>query len=204
MLMVIKKISNEKNNLINWTTRDLLITATISIVFAIFFMFATYLYMMFILPLGPLAISAVQGMWFIPPIFIAYIIRRPGAVLLIQSIISIIRIPFSPTGWLMLVIMNLLLVGIPCELVFLVNRYRNYNISILMIAGIVAGLFCTIAMWIIADVNLLSINIQILIIIVSITTGAISGCASKILADTIAKTGVLSGYAVGQKFQNEI
>ncbi|MCL0052174.1 ECF transporter S component, partial [Peptococcaceae bacterium] len=58
--------------------------------FAVLLLGATYLFTIFIMPLGPLAMFAVSGLWLIPPIFIAYILRRSGAALLTQAMISLI------------------------------------------------------------------------------------------------------------------
>ncbi len=195
-------VSDQKRGFANWTTRDLLVTAVISIVIAIPLIGANYILVMFIMPLGMLAICAVQGIWIIPPILIAYILRRPGAVFLSQLIRATIMIPFSTTWWT--VSLFALVYAISAELVFLTVRYRNYSSSFLMFAGIVVGLACTAVMWLPMGVGLLSIEMQIAILVISIISGALAGWLAKMLADSIAKTGVLNSYAVGQEFQEEI
>jgi len=180
----------------------LLVMAVISIVFAVLLLGATYLYAIFIMPLGPLAMFAVSGLWFIPPIFIAYVLRRPGAALLTQAMISLISVPFSPWGWMNLI--TILMVGIPVELVFLATRYRNYRLFILMLAGIVPGLVNVVIGWVPFGLVSLSIEMQIAVVAVAIISGALGGWLAKILADATAKTGVLSSYAVGQEHQKEI
>ena len=195
-------IANKKKGLAKWTTRDLLVTAVISIVFAILLLGATYLYLIFIVPLGPLAMFALNGIWFIPPILIAYILRRPGAALLSQSIISIITVAFSPWGWMEL--MNILYVGMPVELVFCATRYRNYRLPALMLSSVVTGLVPLPIFWVPLGINLLSIEMQITIIVAAIINAAVAGWLAKLLADAIAKTGVLSSYAIGQERQEEV
>lgn len=45
---------------------------------------------------------------------------------------------------------------------------------------------------------------QITIVVASIVSGAVGGWLAKLLADAIAKTGVLSSYTVGQEHQKEV
>ena len=195
-------IPNEKKGLAKWTTRDLLVMAVICIVFAALLTGAMYLFVMFIMPLGPLAVHIGFGIWLMPPIFIVYILRRPGAALLAELLIAIISIPFSPAGWMTLI--AVLTRGIPIELVFLTTRYRNYRLSLLMIAGIIPGLVGTALGWMPFGINLLSIEMQIAIVAATIVSGAAGGWVAKALAGAVAKTGVLSSYAVGQEHEEEI
>ena len=193
---------NGKKGLAKWTTRDLLVTAAISVVFAVVLLGVNYLFFMFLWPLGPLGLPASVGIWFMPLILIAYILRRPGAALIAQMMISIISAPFSPGSWAILLM--IIVAGVPMELVFFAARYRNYRLYILMIAGIVPGLVYTSLRWIPVGTNLLTIEMQIAIIAITIISGALGGCLAKIIADAIAKTGVLSNYAVGEEHQEEI
>ena len=195
-------ISNKKRGLAKWTTRDLLVTTSLSLVFAILMLGADYLLAMFIMPLGPLAIYASTGIWFIPPIFIIYILRRPGVVLLSQLIMAIISVPFSPFGWMQL--LGAVVVGLPIELVFWATRYRNYHLPVLLMGGIVAGVVNLAFGWVPYGISLLAMGMQITIVVASIVSGAVGGWLAKLLADAIAKTGVLSNYAVGQELQEEV
>lgn len=193
---------NEKKGLAKWTTRDLLVIAVISIIFAAPLTGATYIFTIFIVPMGPLAAHIGFGIWLMPPIFIAYILRRPGAALLAELLIAIISMPFSPFGWMVLI--TVLSTGVPVELVFLTTRYRNYRLSLLIIAGIIPGLIGMAFGWTIYGIHLLSIEMQIGIVVATIISCAASGLVAKLLADGIAKTGVLSNYAVGQEMQEEL
>ncbi len=193
---------NEKKGLAKWSTRDLLVTAVISVVFAVVLLGATYLHTIFIVPLGPLAMFAIHGIWFIPPIFIAYILRRPGAALLSQVMISVVTVAFSPWGWMELPV--ILTRGLPIELGFLTTRYRNYRLPVLILTSIATGLVAVAVFWLPLKINLLSIEMQLATIAVAAINAGIAGWLAKLLADAIAKTGVLSSYAVGQELQEEV
>ncbi|NKQ38272.1 MAG: ECF transporter S component [Methanosarcinales archaeon] len=200
---MIKQIMLNKNiNLSNWTTRDLLVMASISLVFTIIIIIATYFYMFIIIPLGLIAGGIASGIWAISGIFTMYILRRPGAALFCQLLIGIIQVPFSPFGWMTILLAVIL--GIPTELAFLSTRYRNFNLFTLMIAGILANVLHMALVIIPLGFIDMEMIMQILIIISVLFGGGMAGLLAKILADAIAKTGVLSGYSIGQEFQEEI
>ena len=200
--MIKKTIPDRKNELAKWATRDLLITAVISVVFAVILLGVSYLFIMFIRPLGLLAQTLGQGIWFIPAIFMGYILRRPGAVMLSQLMIRIILVPISPYGWMELV--GAFVVGVPIELVFRATRYRNYRLPVLMLAGIAAGSLRTIAAWVPYGLSELAPEFQITVVALTVISGVLAALLAKLLADAIAKTGVLSSYAVGQERQEEV
>ena len=197
-----KQIPTAEKGLAKWSTRDLLVTAVISFAFAVALLGVAYLFILFIRPLGLLAQTLGQGIWFIPAIFMGYILRRPGAVLLSQLMIRIILVPISPYGWMELV--GAFVVGVPIELVFWATRYRNYSLPVLMLSGIAAGTVRTTATWVPYGLSELASGFQITVVGLTIVSGALAGLLAKLLADAIAKTGVLSSYAVGQELQKEV
>jgi len=191
-----------KSILAQWNTQDLLITAIMSIVFSVVLAGLSYLFIMFIIPLGLLARSALQGIWYIPAIFVAYTLRRPGSVLVSESMIRVISIVISPYGWLELV--GLFVVALPAELVFYTTGYKNFELPVLMLVGIVVALIRTIATWVPLGINLLAIPSQVAVVLLAVLSGAIAALLAKTLADSIAKTGVLSRYEIGKEYQEEI
>ena len=197
-----KQIPTGGKGLAKWSTRDLLITAVISIAFAVVLLGVAYLFILFIRPLGLLAQTLGQGIWFIPAIFMGYILRRPGAVIVSQLMIRIMLVPVSPYGWMELV--GALVVGVPIEIVFGATRYRNYRLPVLMLSGIAAGAVRTAVAWVPYGLSELAPEFQMVVVGLTIVSGSMAGLVAKLLADSIAKTGVLSGYAVGQEHQEEV
>ncbi|MCD5410933.1 MAG: ECF transporter S component [Clostridiales bacterium] len=193
---------NSGQERVKWTTRDLIVLASISAVFAIVLSGLSYFFVMFIIPLGPVVRSIGSCLWFMPATFIAYIFRRPGAVLLSQLIVRTISVPISAYAWLE--IPGGFVVGGGVELILFLTRYSKFNLPVLMLSGAMAGVFRIIARWIPLGINYLTIEMQIAFIVVSLTSGALSGWMGIALAEAVAKSGVLSNYAVGQRFQEEI
>jgi energy-coupling factor transport system substrate-specific component len=194
---------NEKKkiSLKDWTTRDLLVSAVIALVFALLLAGANYL-LVLVTPLGPLAVQALSGLWVIPGICTAYILRRPGAAFSNQLLIGIIQVPLTPYGWMTVV--GQLTYGIATEIVFAVTRYRNFGTAVLLIAGALTTLFnLGISFGPLGYLNL-QVGEQIAVIVITLLSGALCGWVAKVLADAIAKTGVLNSFAIGQEHQQEI
>ncbi len=150
--------------------------------------------------LGPVVRSMGSWLWFMPAIFIGYIFQRRGAVLISQFIIRTICVPLSAYGWLE--IPGGIVVGVGVELILALTRYRNYSLPVLMMAGVMAGIFRIIARWIPLGIPFLTREMQIAFVVVSLISGVIAGWTGKLLVDIVAKTGVLNSYAVGQKSQD--
>ena len=193
---------NKNSSIAQWSTRDLLVVAVISLVFGFITIVLTYFYTMLIVPLGPVAMFSLHGLWFIPPLFVIYIVRRPGSALLCQTIMAIISIPFNTWGW-----MNLLVIitrGLPLELPFFITRYRYFKIPIMMISSVFTGIVAVLVFWIPLKLYSLSLDVQFFVLISAIINSAIFGLVSKLIGDTIAKSGVLSNYDIGENQRHEI
>ena len=194
--------TTSKRKVAGWVTHDLMVIAAISIVFAIVLSGLSYFFVMFIIPLGPVIRSIGSGLWFMPAIFVGYIFRRPGAVPISQFIIRVISVPLSAYGWME--IPGGIVVGGGVESILAVTRYRNYSLPVLMMAGVMAGVFRVVARWIPLGIPFLTREMQIAFVVVSLVSGAASGWLGKLLADEVAKTGVLNNYAVRRKIKEEV
>lgn len=185
-----------------WSTRDLLITAVMSLVLAFLSIFLTFFSTIVVMPLGVIPVLAVHELLSIPALLVAYIIRRPGTAILSQTIIAVVSIGFNTWGWLNLAV--IVTRGIPLELPFLITKYRKYNLTVLISSITLTGVVSYLALWIPLKIYLLNLNFIILGAIVTIVTSIIYGVFTKVIADSIAKTGVLSNYAIGQNTDEEI
>lgn len=173
-----------------------------AIIFAIILLGATYIYPIFRVFLGTVGMFAVQGLLYMPAILIAYIMRRPGAALIAQTVISLVSAPFHPWGWMEL--SGILFIGLPIELAFWAIRYRNYRLPVLAVACSLVGFVRIIVLWVPFGINVMGREAQMVIVAITIVGALVTALAAKLLADSIAKTGVLSSYAVGQEQREEI
>ena len=180
----------------DWNTRDILVTAAIAAALTIVSTGANYL-MAPLHALGPAAAWAITGVWVIPGVLTAYVVRRPGAAFLSQLLTGIMQVPFSPFGWMTVV--RALVTGVPSEAVFLATRYRNYRLPLLLVVAGVANVVHLAVGYIPHGYFNLPPGMQIVIWVITLISGVVAGGLAKALADAIAKTGVLASFAIGQE-----
>ena len=187
----------KKRGLAAWTTRDILVTAAIAIVFGLLLSGVDYLSAVLV-SISPVFAGILAGFYFLPGIMVMYIIRRPGAAVLMRVLINLVMLSFTPFGWMHLVIS--VVFGLSSELPFLLTRYRDYRLRILLISGGLAGLLSFVLMFAFAGIANLAVTMQVIGLVVFVAGGAlIGGALAKALADAIAKTGVLASFAIGQE-----
>ncbi|MEM7331390.1 MAG: ECF transporter S component [Chloroflexota bacterium] len=189
-------MNEKKRGLAGWKTRDLLVTAVISIVFGLLLLPVNILdvwLQSFAILFAPLA----YGLWAIPAILVMYIVRRPGAAILTLFLAGIVQIPFNPYGWL--IVVTQLLTGVICELTFTVTRYRRFTLPILMISGVVMALFTHMSTYAAYGLANLSVSLQILMVLFAVASGVFAGWLAKTIGDAIAQTGVLNNFILNNE-----
>jgi len=179
----------------------LLITIVVGMAFGVILIPVTSVYAG-LRGLGLFAQVAVGSLYFVPVAFAAYVMRKPGAILLVSFISGVILLA-TPYGFYALLIEAL--TGIIGEIVFwLVTRYRNFRTLRFVGASAVVGL---LEFWVILR-SLGSSNFEpailVLGILVSVVAFAVCSVLAKFLADSVAKTGVLANTALGESTADEI
>lgn len=179
---------NVSKSKINWSTRDIMVTAILSIVLGLLNIPLTYItsYLMAIPFITPLII----GIGFFPIILVPYIIRKPGSVLLSSLIIMAIGVPFTPYGIIMLG--QVLVYGVPLEIVFLLGRYKRFGNLFMMLAGIVVTMVGGILYFLMYGLLNMDLTIQCISLVEMIISGAVfAGLLPKWIGEAVFKTGVI-------------
>ena len=190
---------NEKRG---WSTRDLLITAAIGLAFGVLLIPVTYAYAAF-LGLGICVRSLMGGIYYLPAGFAAYVMRKPGAIVLVSVVSALVAMPFTPYGFIVLLIGTL--TGLIGELVtWLLTRYRDVSMARLVTAGFVAGLIEFVL--ILGSLRGSELDWTVLGIALVVSAVVFAACAglAKVLADSVAKTGVLSNTSLGRSVADEL
>ena len=196
------KIVSSQRGFGGWSTRDLLVTAVIGAVFGVLFIPASY-GLIGAQAAGPVVSYATNVVWMLPPFFAAYLLRRPGAALLIALLAGLIATPFTPFG--LAAAISFILRGICVEpAVALVTHYHHYSLPRLLLAGLLAGALLMLAYAIIFQSLNFAFGVLITVIGVIIISGALSAWIAKILGDTLARTGILSNIVAEGKATGEI
>jgi energy-coupling factor transport system substrate-specific component len=184
-----------------WSTRDLLITAVIGLAFGVLLIPVTFAYAAF-LGLGVWVRSVMGGIYYLPAGFSAYVMRKPGAILLVSAVSALVAMPFTPYGLIVLIIG--LLTGVIGELVtWLFTRYRNFSMGRLVAAGFAAGLVEFLL--ILGSLRGSDLDWGVMGVALVVSAAVFAACAAlaKVLADSVAKTGVLSNTALGRTVADE-
>jgi len=152
--------------------------------------------------INPMFVALLAGLYFLGSLMVMLIVRRPGACVLTRVIIALASIPFTPWGW-----SNLLMAiafGLACEIPFALTRYRTYSLLISCLGDAVAGLLSYVGM---AAFGMFAVAplAQAVTAIGFVLSGVVlGGWLAHVLVNAIAKTGVLSGFAVGRSQREEV
>ncbi|WP_096440166.1 ECF transporter S component [Alteribacter populi] len=151
--------------------------------------------------LGSFGYEVIFGIWFIVSIITAYVIRKPGAALISETIAATIQVLIgSPAGPRLII--SGLIQGLGAEVVFAATRWKNYNLMVLMLAGVSAAIFSFVWGWFISGFAALSTSMVVAMFIVRCISGALlAGLLGKWIGDQLANTGVLRSYALGKEWQ---
>lgn len=179
----------------------MMVTIVIGLAFGVLMIPVTNLYA-FIRASGPLAQTAVGSLYFVPIAFAAYVMRKPGVVILV-SVISGLVVLVTPYGFYALLIS--VVTGVIGELVFwILTRYRQVGLGRLLLFGGLSGLLEFGVLLRALGSSKFELSVLVTALAVSVVTFA--GCAliAKILADSVARTGVLANTALGRANIEEI
>jgi energy-coupling factor transport system permease protein len=182
-----------------WTTRDALLVAVLGVIFA-------FLYMQWI-PVwlaarafgAQVGQEALFGFWLTAGVLAAYIVRRPGAALVGEFLAAFAQVLIGAPAGAPLLITGIMQ-GIGAELVFASRGYRDWRLRTLLVAGMVTALIALPWNWFRLGYFALDPAFLAVLLVVRIASGAFwAGLVPKILGDLLARTGVLSGYAIGRQ-----
>jgi energy-coupling factor transport system substrate-specific component len=148
-------------------------------------------------PAGDLAQHVLLGGWLlVAPVALA-IIRRPGVGILAEVLASVVEVVFlgSPVGPLLVVAAALQ--GLGSEIPFALGRYRRFGwgrfaASGLLGASLVFGWSAFRFGWFGQDVLLLRFALQ------AASGVLLGGLLAKVVVDSLHRTGVLDGFAIGR------
>jgi energy-coupling factor transport system substrate-specific component len=191
-----------KRGIAAWTTRDLMIVLAMSIAIGIAFIPLNNIWAG-LNAVNPVAGWAMSGLFRLPYVLIAYIVRRPGAAMLYQLVSALAWSFASPYGLFGLVAG--LIVGLMAEVSqFIGTRYKNYETRNLMVWGLVDALLGILVSGVVFGGLLIAPQLAIPAGLLSIVSYIAATLVAPHLARIIARTGVLGGTALGRSTAQEV
>jgi energy-coupling factor transport system substrate-specific component len=143
--------------------------------------------------------ALLAGVWLIPAVLGALIIRKPGAALYTETLAATVSVLIVPNEWGWWTIEAGLVQGLGAEIVFALFLYKRWGIGTAILAGAGAGLAMAIndlIVWYAASLTPLFATVYL---ISSVVTGIVfAGVISWLIVKALAKTGALSRFAVGR------
>jgi energy-coupling factor transport system substrate-specific component len=195
-------MSNLAKNLFAWRGIDLLTAATLAVALGVaFWGFDVFVYPLVGVvtagfpPLGGLA----TGVWILPAVAGAILIRRPGAAIFVELIAANVELSLG-NAWGVTVLISAVIQGLAVELIFALFRYRRFSLGVAALAGAVAAFFEIVGYELNAYYAEYSPVFKVVLVVCAVISGAvISGGLGTLLIRALAKTGALNAFAAGRE-----
>ncbi len=185
---------------VQWKMRDIVLTAIFSALSGAIYLGWDFLFKA--VPVAnPVAAAAFNGLWWIAGGIVPYVIRRPGAALLAESIGGFVEFALgSPYGIQAFTIG--IAQGLGIEMGFMLGRYRRYSPLWVMFSCALGGIGNYVYSYFYYGVNQYTAAIQLGYIVVTMLSGAVlAGLLSWLIARALGRTGVLNNFQGGRDIQ---
>ena len=127
-----------------------------------------------------------------------YIIQKKGVGIVAEMIAALIEVlmgsMFGP-----LVFVTGFVQGFGCELGFIVTRYKRFDTLPVVLGSIFCAICSFIWNYFSYGYYMYTLPIIAAMLVIRIISAVVFGLIAKLLADGLAKAGVLRGYALGMK-----
>lgn len=187
----------------NWRFKEIVVMAALSVVFGVVYLaflpFGKLLKGFF----GPIGYDFIFGIWFIVSVIAAYIIRKPGAAFLAETIAALVEVLIGSTVGPILIVAGMVQ-GIGAEAVFAAARWKNYATWVLMAAGVGSAVTSFTYGYFSSGYAALGTGYVIAMFCTRAVSGAlIAGLLGKAISDGLARTGVLASFALGKELRRK-
>jgi energy-coupling factor transport system permease protein len=186
----------------SWRTVDIVVASVIAVAFGV----VMWAWNVFAYPGVSAAFTAFPqlgsvygGIWLLPGVVGALVIRKPGAAVYTELVAATVSAILPGAQWGLSIIYYGLLEGLAPELVFLATRYRRFGPATAALAGAAAGA----ALWLL-DISLYypvwSAGWKLVYGAVAVPAAAVvAGLGGWLLVRALARTGVLAPFASGRE-----
>lgn len=182
-----------------WRTIDIVIASIIAVAFGVIFWAWNLLWNgpADAIPLPGRAV--IYGMWLVPAVLGALIVRKPGAAFYTLSLASLVSVAIG-TSWGWTIAVQGPLEALGAELGFAIFAYRVYRLPVALLAAALAGVVASVYdafVWY-PDTSWATMRIPY-ILITAASSLVIAGLGSVALTKALAQTGVLDRFAAGRE-----
>ena len=183
-----------------WRIVDIVTAATIAVAFGVVFWGWSFLWAAaapaFVA--FPPAQGFMYGVWLMPGVLGALIIRKPGAAVFVELVAATIEALLG-SHWGLNVVIYGLLQGLAVELVFAAGRYRSYGATRALAAGALAGATAATLDRFVYYPTWNGTWFATYAVLVTLSAAVIAGFGAYLLFRRLADTGVLAPFASGRR-----
>ncbi|HEX8346416.1 MAG TPA: ECF transporter S component [Actinoplanes sp.] len=182
-----------------WRTIDIVIASVIAVAFGVIFWAWGLLWNgpADAIPLPGRAV--LYGVWLVPAVLGALVIRKPGAALYTLSLAALVSVALG-TSWGWTIVLQGPLEALGAELVFAAFAYRRYTLPVALLAataaGVVAAVYDAIVWY--GGTSWATMRLPY-ILITAVSALIVAGYGSVLLTRALAQTGVLDRFAAGRE-----
>ena len=182
-----------------WRTIDIIIASIIAVAFGVIFWAWGLLWNgpADAIPLPGRAV--LYGMWLVPAVLGALIVRKPGAAFYTLTLASIVSVALG-TSWGWSLVIQGPLEALGAEVVFAAFAYKVYRLPVALLAAAMAGVVASVYdafVWY-PDTSWATLRLPY-ILITAASSVVVAGFGSVALARALAQTGVLDRFPVGRE-----
>ena len=182
-----------------WRTIDIVISSVVAVAFGVIFWAWGLLWNgpADAIPLPGRAV--LYGMWLVPAVLGALIVRKPGAAFYTLSLASLVSVALG-TAWGWSIVVQGPLEALGAELAFAAFAYRVYRLPVALLAAVLAGVVASVYdafVWY-PGTSWASMRLPY-ILITAASSLVIAGLGSVVLTGALAQTGVLDRFAAGRQ-----
>ena len=181
-----------------WTARETVTVVSLGFVFGVLYLAWVQVWLVAQALIGPLAMDMMMGFWFVVSIVAAYIIRKPFVAFTAEVVAAIAEVLTGNPAGLILVLTGVVQ-GAGAELPFLLTRWRNYRLWVLLASGASAAVFSFAYTWVRFDYGNLEPWLLSVMLGLRITSGVLlGGLLGWAIAEALYRTGAVNGLAIDE------
>jgi energy-coupling factor transport system permease protein len=183
----------------SWRTVDIVVASSIAVAFGVVFYFWGQLWAAAdgAFTAFPPGQGFMYGVWLMPAVLGALIIRKPGAAVYTEVVASIVSALLG-VPWGLQVVVYGLVEGAAPELVFAFLLYRSFRLPTAIAAGAAAGVAAALLDLVFYYQDWSGVWQLTYTALLAASSAVIAGAGSWLLVRALAKTGVLSPFASGR------
>jgi energy-coupling factor transport system permease protein len=181
-----------------WRTVDIVIASIVAVAFGVIFWAWGLLWNgpADAIPLPGRAV--IYGVWLVPAVLGALIVRKPGAALYTLSLAALVSVAIG-TSWGWTIVVQGPLEALGAELAFALFAYRVYRLPVALLSATLAGLVAAVydaVVWY-GGTSWTTMRLPY-ILITAASALVIAGFGSVALVRALAQTGVLDRFPAGR------